>query len=272
VQDQVPKRSVLQERAPPERALLSAGTLVLLQCETTMADAFVGETVVLYPLWTAEAPTAATTYRLQLVGAAGQVALAEHYSLSPRYPPTQWQHGSVVRDRVEVLLPAHLSAGAYTWVVQVDGHGAKVGEVDVRVPARERNVPSDIEPVGEVLDGFAELVGYRVGKGAPGDPLRVTLYWRAREETETNYKVFLHLLDGEGRVIGQSDAVPAAWARPTTSWLPPEVIEDVHVLPIPAGLAPGDRLAVGLYEPSTGHRATTSAGADQILLEGLSGE
>jgi hypothetical protein len=272
VQDQVPKRSVLQERAPPERALLSAGTLVLLQCETTMADAFVGETVVLYPLWTAEAPTAATTYRLQLVDVAGQVALAEHYSLSPRYPPTQWQHGSVVRDRVEVLLPAHLSAGGYTWVVQVDGHGAKVGELDVRVPVRERNVPSDIEPVGEVLDDFAELVGYRVGKGAPGDPLRVTLYWRAREETETNYKVFLHLLDGEGRVIGQSDAVPADWARPTTSWLPPEVIEDVHVLPIPAGLAPGDRLAVGLYEPSTGHRATTSAGADQILLEGLSGE
>jgi hypothetical protein len=96
----------------------------------------------------------------------------------------------------------------------------------------------------------------------------VTLYWRAREETGTDYKVYLHLLDGEGRVIAQSDAVPAAWARPTTSWLPPEVIEDVHVLPVPSELGADPlRLVVGLYEPETGQRATSAAGADHILLE-----
>jgi hypothetical protein len=142
-----------------------------------------------------------------------------------------------------------------------------VGTLDVRVPVRQFDVPRDIEPVGEVLDGFAELVGYRVEGSVSGQSLGVTLYWRAREETETGYKVFLQMLDGERRVIGQSDAVPATWARPTTSWLPTEVIQDPHLLAVPADLPPGYQLVVGLYEPTTGRRATTSAGADHITLE-----
>ena len=246
---------------------LTSDGFVLLDCEMTMDSAFVGEAVVLYPTWGAEAAPSASTFALRLVDAAGEVALAEQRPLSPRYPPAHWQPGSVVRDRAEVLLPAHLAAGVYTWHIEVDGRGARVGALDVRVPVREQHIPPNIESVGEVLDRFAELVGYSVTQRAAGDPLRVTLYWRARQQTAANYKVFLHLLDAEGRVAAQSDAVPAAWARPTTSWLPPEAIEDVHVLHVPAGLVPGNHLIVGLYERETGRRATTSSGADHISLK-----
>ncbi len=265
-----PDRPTVQRNVASQGVRLTGDGLVLLGCETTMDAAFVGETVVLYPLWTAEAAPNVDTYTLQLIGTTGEVALVEQRPLSPRYPPAQWPLGSVVRDRVQVLLPPNLSAGVYTWLIQVDGPGATVGTLDVRVPLREHRIPPGIEPVGEVLGGFAELVGYRVEGKAPGAPLRVTLYWRARGQTGTNYKVYLHLLDAEGRVAAQSDAVPAAWARPTTSWLPPEVIEDVHMLHVSADLTGGSRLIVGLYEPETGRRATTSSGADQISLEYVS--
>lgn len=266
VEAQAVGRSTAEGSVISQGVRLTSDGLMLLGCEATMDDAFVGETVVLYPLWAAEAVPDTDTYAVQLVDTAGNVALAEQYPLSARYPPAQWQPGSVVRDRAEVLLPAHLPAGVYTWVIQVEGRSARVGELDLLVPVRESQVPPGVELVGEVLGGFAELVGYRVEGNAPGAPLRVTLYWRAREETVTNYKVYLHWLDGEGSVIAQSDAVPAAWARPTTSWLPPEVIEDVHVLYLPADPAAGSRLIVGLYEPETGQRATNPAGIDHIAL------
>jgi len=261
---QQPKQSLLQEGVALQ---LDGDGLALLGCETTMDEAFVGETVVLYPLWTAAAAPGASTFTLQLVGTTEEIALAAQHPLCPRYPPAQWQPGSIVRDRVEVLLPAHLSAGAYTWVLQVGGYEAVLGALDVRVPDRTFDVPPGIEPIGDVLDGFAELVGYRVQDAAPDQPVVVTLYWRARQETGTGYKVFLHMLDEAGQVIAQSDAIPAAWVRPTTSWLPPEVIEDVHVLSVPPDLPADHRLVVGLYEPATGRRATVSTGADHITLE-----
>jgi hypothetical protein len=122
--------------------------------------------------------------------------------------------------------------------------------------------------VGEVLDGFAELVGYRAGPLAPGQPLPVTLYWRAQGETKTSYKVFVHLVSAQGAIVAQSDAIPANWARLTTSWLPPEVIEDTHTLFPPTALAPGTyRLIVGLYDPPTGRRATMQTGQDSIAVE-----
>jgi hypothetical protein len=259
---QQPKRSLQQQSVASQGARLSDDGLTLLSCETTMDEAFVGETVVLYPLWATQVSPHVDTFTLQLVDATGQVALAEQRPLCPRYPPAQWQPGSMVRDRVEVLLPAHLLSGSYTWVLRQD-HEALAGTLAVRAPDRKLDVPTDVEPMGEVLDGFAELVGYRVAETLPDQPVAVTLYWRAKQETGTGYKVFLHVLDEAGRVIAQSDAVPASWARPTTSWLPPEVIEDVHVLSVP----PDNSLVVGLYEPATGRRATTSAGADHITLE-----
>jgi hypothetical protein len=232
-----------------------------------MDEAFVGETVVLYPLWAAEDPPRASTYTVQLIDTSGELALAVQHPLSERYPPKEWPPGAIVRDRVEMFLPAHLAAGTYTWAIEIDRRDARAGELDVHVPVREHHIPPDIEPVGEVLDGFAELVGYQLAKGNADELLGVTLYWRAREETATNYKVFVQLLGADGQVTAQSDAVPATWARPTTSWLPPEAIEDVHQLHVPANRAPGNRLIVGLYEPRTGRRATGTAGTDHILLD-----
>ena len=77
----------------------------------------------------------------------------------------------------------------------------------------------------------------------------------------TRYKVFVQLLDVNRQVAAQRDAMPLAGARPTTSWLPGEVLTDAYVLEVPAGLACPCELIAGLYDPLTGARLTL-AGAD----------
>jgi hypothetical protein len=57
-------------------------------------------------------------------------------------------------------------------------------------------------------------------------------------------------LGPDGAVLAQADRVPAGGARPTTGWLPGEVVADAYPLPLAAAAG----LRVGLYDPATGER------------------
>lgn len=99
-----------------------------------------------------------------------------------------------------------------------------------------------------------ELLGYDLAKDtwAPDEPISLTLYWRALAAMSTEYQTFVHLLNADGTVVSQSDAAPAGWTRPTTGWLPGEVITDAHTLPPTAARVAGRyRIAVGMYDPRT---------------------
>ena len=96
-----------------------------------------------------------------------------------------------------------------------------------------------------------QLLGYDLGEPCdPGGKLTLTLYWRALTSPEKSYLVFVHLVDGTGKLIAQADGMPANWLRPTTTWREGEVIIDEHTLTLPPEL-PEDtyHLYVGLYEP-----------------------
>ena len=68
-------------------------------------------------------------------------------------------------------------------------------------------------------------------------------------------------------VIAQSDAVPAAGARPTFTWRANEYILDPHRLVYNAAARPGAAaLIVGLYHPETLQRLKLSSGADAVIL------
>ncbi len=82
-----------------------------------------------------------------------------------------------------------------------------------------------------------------------GDVLGVTLFWSAPQPVAKRYKVFLHLLNGDGKLVAQRDAEPVNFTRPTTSWSAGETVRDAHGLLIPGTLPRGDyTLVVGLYE------------------------
>ena len=72
---------------------------------------------------------------------------------------------------------------------------------------------------------------------------------------ETDYTVFVHLLDAAGNSVAQADSQPQAGAYPTSFWDAGEVVGDAHVIELPATLAPGEyEIEIGWYVLSTGAR------------------
>ena len=114
-----------------------------------------------------------------------------------------------------------------------------------------------------------QLVGYDApARAAPGDTVRIALYWRARVAMPTDYKVFIHLLGDSGEVLAQDDARPAQWTYPTTEWQPGEYIRDEHLLHLPPETPRGDwRLTVGSYASETGGRLPVRDADGVLLLE-----
>jgi hypothetical protein len=82
-----------------------------------------------------------------------------------------------------------------------------------------------------------------------------------------NYTVFVHLLGGDGRVLGQHDSWPADGHRPTSVLAPGTLIRDVHYLRLAESLTVNDAaLRVGLYESSTGQALSTDDGQEFVVV------
>jgi len=66
------------------------------------------------------------------------------------------------------------------------------------------------------------LAAYRLDndRARPGDTVRATLVWQALAPTETDLNLFVHLVDGSGRAVGQRDGPPLGGSFPTTTWRP----------------------------------------------------
>lgn len=117
--------------------------------------------------------------------------------------------------------------------------------------------------------GVGQLMGYSVADGVVSlhAPLPVTLIWQAGDtQTSVNYTVFVQLLDEQGLLIAQSDAIPGG--RPTDGWRAGEYILDAHALNFNEQAHPGPAyLIVGLYDPLTGQRIILDEG-DFVRLPG----
>ena len=92
----------------------------------------------------------------------------------------------------------------------------------------------------------------------------VTLLWKADAPVEESYKVFVHLLDDAGNLIGQHDSIPVNWRLPTDAWEPGTVIADRHkVAVLPDHNTDEIReIAIGVYHPDTLQRLTA------VVLDG----
>jgi len=113
---------------------------------------------------------------------------------------------------------------------------------------------------------------------SPGQTIRLSLYWQSVAEMDTDYTVFTHLLDDEGRIVGQHDGLPGngfrlteiwqpAIFKLTSKWQPGEVMRDVHYLNLSPGCKPGrDTLEVGMYDLWTDQRLSTANGEDRLIL------
>ncbi len=124
----------------------------------------------------------------------------------------------------------------------------------VHRPAAEPVIP---RRTGVRLGGSIRLEGYRLAQDevAPGQPLLLTLYWRAEAPIDRDSIVFVHLRGPDGRVVIRQDGPPGRGARPTTGWEVGELIEDPHEVPLPADVPFGEYvLTAGMYDPASSER------------------
>ncbi len=198
-------------------------------------------------------------------------------------PISRWPPDLYTRDDHSIKIPEDAPPIEYTLQVGLyegrTGRRLPVGGDDsialqpIRV-LRAEPLDPDRLPHGEerfTLGGRIELLGYEIHPSSveAGGVFDLTLYWRAREEVEESYSVFVHALDAQGHLWSQGDSVPIDSMYPTSSWPVDQVVEDVHRVPVegdaPAG---GYRLAVGMYRLDTLERLEVRDPRGAILPEG----
>jgi len=232
---------------------------------------------------------------VQLLDRQGQVAAAWEGPPVPWRPTTEWQPGELLRSQHTLRLPATLVAGRYslvaglfdrltgerlpaTWqtgpfgILQGSGQQAELGQVRLETHELTTTAPQPRVATDASLERLGKLVGYDLAsnQAAPGEALDLTLYWQPGETTGERLTVFVHLVDEQGVIVGQSDQEPAGGSRPTSSWLPDEYITDRHSVRVQSDALLGPAtLLVGLYDPTTGQRVAWIDAEGQVTGDAL---
>ncbi len=260
---------------PDGGAAVAGLEMRLLGYNQDRTEAIPGDIVLLTLFWEREGEAAAS-FTLSLLDEAGQSVHSWELPITrPDFPPEQWTADQRLRGQYLVRLPASLADGRYQFLLQ---DTLPLGELSVTAPERLFSPPPIETPLTadfiEATEPVIQLSGYTL-TSVDNSQLTIdnsqllTLVWQSLAETETSYRVFVHVVDEAGQIVAQSDGEPANWTRPTTSWTAGEYIVDEHILMLPAGVPPEQlSIRVGLYDPDSGQRLLTDGGAaDFITLE-----
>ncbi len=235
------------------------GELELLGYNTWPRQVAPGETLYLTLFWRALARPA-QRYRISLF-------LDDRRWASPMFPAsvTQMEPGDVFQLRYPLKTAEEAAEGQGELRLTLeDENGRGVREpfgltgLAVRIRERAFAAPAHIGSPRQVdLGGKITFLGHDLNPtpARPGDTLHLTLYWRAERSMQRDYTVWVRLPDGQGDAWVQAGATPVHGTRPTTDWMPGEVVTDDYELALPAGVPAGQyRLEAGLCEPDTGQR------------------
>lgn len=195
--------------------------------------------------------------------------------LAPSHPVERWEAGDVFQTRHRFHVPADNQGGVQSLQIAVlDNTGAAVAtpvrltDVTVAVADRRFDVPADIShPERVELGAGVVFLGYDLDPWVAkrGGTIRLTLYWQARASMDKSYKVFTHLLNVTIGMWGQTDDFPVSGARPTTGWLPGEVIVDHYEIEVSEAAPAGEYvIEVGMYDPNTMDRLPAVAGGQRL--------
>jgi hypothetical protein len=126
--------------------------------------------------------------------------------------------------------------------------------------------PAGMQPVNLVFDGKIRILGYQVSETetAPGKELRLRLYWQPVVALDRDYSFFVHLVNAQGQVLGQSDLT-----RNGVQVQVGEVVVDEHRLSIlPTAAAGETRIIAGTYItlPDGWQRLQTPDGQDAVPI------
>ncbi len=106
-------------------------------------------------------------------------------------------------------------------------------------------------------------------RGCAGEQMSIPVVWRVLQPTDADLAVFVHLTDGSGRVVAQSDSSPACHGDyPTSVWRRGELVVSEIAWVNPEKATAGDTytLLVGLYRRMEGTPRIDAAGPDGLAL------
>lgn len=169
-----------------------------------------------------------------------------------RFPTSQWPVGEVVLDRYELPVSPGTPPGRYqvrarirplsTWegleVLDTShrsmGLECPLGIVEVSKPAKppslaELKIPY---PLKEDLGGKVRLLGYDLSaeKLRPGDPLHLSLFWKALCKMRKDYDLLLQIRDDKGRVWAEGRFPLVSEGYPSSQWAKGEVLKGQYDL------------------------------------------
>jgi hypothetical protein len=193
-------------------------------------------------------------------------------------PTSLWRPGKRVGDRYVLQLPNDLPPGdgyRLSFVYYQASSLAEVARAELgpftlplaapvvfeprprtfELPSMSQTVDADfLEPLNGRDGDLIRLAGYDMIHEA--ESLDLTLWWVAQRQPRLSYTVFVHLFDpaAETEIVTQYDAIPRGGSHPTLGWLAGEVVSDTVRLSLGEVLPGTYRLAVGLYDATTGDR------------------
>ena len=87
------------------------------------------------------------------------------------------------------------------------------------------------------------------------DRVRIELLWAAQELSDREVKVFVHIIDGEGHIVAQSDALLSGGYFPIDWWRPGLFVREEHDLELSTPFdSTNYDILVGVYNPATEER------------------
>ncbi|MBN1400641.1 MAG: hypothetical protein JXA74_07375, partial [Anaerolineae bacterium] len=226
-----------------------------------------------------------------LINAPSQVETVDYYYHGPwpEYPLPRQRPLDEEQTRAELerIVARHDRLYAILWATDesdptgfiehwLDAHCFKAmdswfGNLRLVVYSVPRAAAQDVEhPVEAILGDQVRLCGYTLLTPQPqaGDIVQLTLFWEALVPIERRFKVFAHLVDERGQIVGQRDSEPVGGGRPTTSWSVGEWVRDNYGLALPPGTPPGIYLLrVGMYGLEDGQRLALTPG-DDVTADG----
>jgi len=114
----------------------------------------------------------------------------------------------------------------------------QIGTVHLMPRPDARDIPN---PVAVNFQDELMLQGYRLDRreAHPGEAITLALYWEGSRPMARNYTISAQVLAEDTTRYAQEDSWPLDGARPTSSWLPGELIEDEYTLMLHPDTPPG---------------------------------
>ncbi len=196
------------------------------------------------------------TLSLRLVDEMGQVWAQMDETIEPEFPPMANVANTMMRYDHRVSVPPGIPSGRYALqsrlVRTADGTTIPMtnGEVeyhlaDIMVHGSPCSTVVDNLPVDVNLKkNFGreiQLLGYNrpAAEIQPGFPVMVDLWWCAKRQPETDYRLRLQLINTAGQIVGESLSPLVREDYPTSQWQEDELLMGRSSLTVPANVEAG---------------------------------